>query len=492
MKKPLVGFLGLVVVLLSIMLVRAARMAPPDQAAGEPIPSLRVDAQAAAARLAGAIRYPTVSWNSGAPVDTATFLAFHDYLTASFPRVHAALQRELVGSLSLLYTWPGTDPALEPLVLMGHLDVVPVPEESAGQWTRDPFGGLIEEGYVWGRGALDDKATVLAVLEAVEALLAEGWQPRRTVYLAFGHDEEVGGVFGAKVMVDTLVARGVRPALVVDEGGFVSEGMMPGFPPVTAIVGVAEKGYLSLELMVEAEGGHSSVPPGETAVGILSRAIGRLQAEPFPARMNPVVRGMLENLAAHGSFGTRFVLGNLWITGPLVNRTLGGTPTGSAMLRTTTAPTMLRAGVKDNVLPPRATGVVNFRIVPGETVASVIDRVRRIIDDERVRVEPLSGVGQDPSNVSAMTGPAWEVLASTISQSLPDPGTPVIPYLVFGGTDAKFWSAHSDRVYRFLPITLTQESLGRFHGVDERVAVESFATAVGFFGRLLRASDRLP
>jgi carboxypeptidase PM20D1 len=492
MKRLLAGVGLLLLVVLGVMVVRTLRLAPPEQGDLTPAAGLvAIDTAGAAERLAGAVRFATVSYGSGAPIDTTAFLGLHRYLESAFPRVQATLTREVVGGLSLLYTWPGADPSLDPVVLMGHLDVVPVPEPNLPDWQHGPFSGDIADGFVWGRGTLDDKTTVLSILEAVETLLAAGFRPARTVYLMFGHDEEVGGMYGARAIVNQLVSRGVKPALVLDEGGFMMAGLMPGLTQRTAIVGIAEKGYLSLRLTAQADGGHSSMPPSRTAIGALSRAIARLEADPFPSSLTGPTRGMVEAMAPSVPFGQRLMLANLWLTEPLVTRLLADNPLGAALLHTTTSPTMLAAGIKDNVLPPEATAVVNFRILPGETVASVTERVTRVVDDPRVTVSRLDSVGVDPSPVSDLASPGWRLVVRSIRGMIPGEQPPVIPYLVMGGTDAKYWGDHSDRVFRFLPIPLGDGDRERVHGVNERVALKDYATAVGFFARLLQGLDTL-
>lgn len=492
MKRIALLVVGAGALLLVVMLVRTVQVPAPTAAAGtKSTPALPLDSALAAQRLSGAVRFATVSFASGAPIDTAAFLGFHAFLARSFPLVHRTLSRETVSALSLIYTWRGTDSAAAPVVLMGHMDVVPVPEPNVKDWTHGPFSGDIAEGFVWGRGTLDDKTTVLASLEAIEGLIAQGYRPPRTVYLTFGHDEEVGGRFGARVIVDTLVARGVKPALVLDEGGFMASGVIPGIAGRAAIVGIAEKGYLSLRIRAKAQGGHSSMPTGRTAVGALSRAIAALEANPFPYSLDGPTRGMLNALAPYSPFPQRSALANLWITEPFVRRTLRASPLGAALMHTTTSPTMLSAGIKDNVLPPEATAVVNFRIRPGETIATVTDRVRGIINDTLIIIEPTDSARVDPSPVSDITSPAYQLIASTIRGMAPGEVLPVLPYLVMGGTDAKYWGPHSTRVFRFLAIPLADGDVARIHGVNERVAVADYASAVGFFSRLLRTLEHL-
>ncbi len=492
MKRLVSALVLLIVVLAGIMAVRAARITPPTMGdAGAAVSVPTVDTVAAATHLAGAVKFQTVSLESGGPIDTAAFLGLHQYLQSTFPLVHSTLTRELVAGLSLLYTWQGTDSSLAPIVLMGHFDVVPVPEPNLKDWEHRPFSGDMADGFVWGRGTLDDKSTVLSVLESVEALLRSGHRPRRTIYLTFGHDEEVGGRYGARTIVEQLVGRGVKPALVLDEGGFMGKGILPGIEQRAAIVGIAEKGYVSLRLTAEAEGGHSSMPTARTAIGALSRAIVRLEGDPFPYSMDGPTQRMIEAMAPYQPFSQRIVTGNLWITKLLVTRMLQSNPLGAALLHTTTSPTMLSAGIKDNVLPPEATAVVNFRIRPGETVSSVMARVTQVIGDPKVRVAQLDSVGVDPSPVSDTNDPAYKLIAHTIGSMAPGEQVPVIPYVVMGGTDAKYWGPHSSRVFRFLPIPLGEGDRSRVHGVNERISAADFATAVGFYMRLIAGADAM-
>lgn len=491
MNRPLLFVLVVVAAILGTMGVRTFQLkAPAAASAVSSDTPLVLDSAAAAERLAGAVRFPTISLTSGGSIDTAAFLGLHQHLQTAFPLVHQTLSRDTIAGLSLLYTWTGSDPSLNPLVIMGHLDVVPVPEPSLGEWTHPPFAGNVAGGFVWGRGTLDDKVTVMAALEAVEALINSGFTPRRTIYLTFGHDEEVGGRYGARMIVEHLVKKGIAPELVLDEGGFMGAGLLPGIDRQLAIVGIAEKGYLSLRLTSTAEGGHSSMPGPRTAVGALARAVAALEAKPFPFALQGPTRNMVEAMAPYLPLGQRMALANLWITGPWVQRALEKNPLSAALMHTTISPTMLSAGIKDNVLPPEASAVVNFRIAPGETVDSVIERVRQTISDTLIHVAPIDDVGVGPSAVSSIEGPAWNTLAAAIQGIRPSDPPPVIPYLVMGGTDAKFWGPHSDKVYRFLPIPLGDGDRARVHGVNERVAINDFATSIAFFGRLIRGMDK--
>jgi carboxypeptidase PM20D1 len=438
-----------------------------------------------AQRLARAIRFQTVSYEDPSQFDEEAFSGLHHYLAAAFARVHAALTCETVGRYSLLYTWAGQDPALAPVVLAGHLDVVPVEAVSESEWTFPPFAGRIDGGFVWGRGSLDCKSTVLGLLEAVEALLSADFRPRRTVMLAFGHDEEVGGLNGAAQLASLLRARGVRPDYVLDEGLAIIEGIVPGVSRPVALIGVAEKGYLTLELSVEVGGGHSSMPSRETAIGILSVAVARLESRPMPARLDGPAAQMIARLAREMPRVVRLVMAHQRLFGPLIVRMMARSPSTAALIRTTTAPTIFQAGVKENVLPTRARAVVNLRLVPGETIAGVTGRVRKTVADPRVKVAETGFMRSEPSPVSEIATPGFRSIEQAIARVFP--GVAVAPGLVLGGTDSRHYTPLGCPCYRFMPLRLRPEDLSRMHGVNERIAVDDYARAVEFYVELIRA-----
>ena len=489
MKKLLLAVCGLAVLLVLALVANTARLSRTVASSSVAQVAVSVDSAGAIARFAGAVRFPTVSYEEGTQTtDSAAFRALHEHLRTSFPLVHAQLTRETVAGLSLLYTWPGTDTALAPVILMGHLDVVPVIPGTEAKWTQPPFGGVIAEGFVWGRGTLDDKVSVMAVLEAAEGALRGGFHPRRTIYLAFGHDEEVGGS-GARAIKATLVQRGIKgPALVVDEGGAIVPGSLVGTNGTVALVGASEKGFLSLQLSVKAAGGHSSTPPAHTAIGQLATAITKLEASPFPLVLDGPTREMMVRLRGGMPYGKRMALSNLWFFGSLVNKGMAGKPSGAAMLRTTTAVTIINGGVKTNVLPIDAKATVNLRIRPGESIASVTERVRQVIGDTAVKIEAV-GFRTEPSAVSDPKGAGFKALEKSLREIYPDPNLVVAPYLAVGGTDARIWSELSNQTFRFLAAPATADVLTRAHGTNERVGVDGFIMAIRFFERLLRNTD---
>lgn len=492
MKRALAVIAAALVTLAGVMAYRAATIEsrqPPAAAATQP---LELSRGAVASRFAGALTFPTVSHQDPAELDESAFLAFHDYLRDTYPLAHATLARETVGGLSLLYTWDGLDPELDPVLLMGHMDVVPVIPGTEDDWTYPPFGGVIADGQIWGRGALDDKSTVVSMLEAVEHLVDSGFRPRRTVYLAFGHDEEVGGYEGAAAIAESLEARGAEPyALVMDEGGIVADGLVPGLDGKVALIGIGEKGFVSLELLVRTAGGHSSAPPESTSIGILARAIRRLEEGPFPARLDGATEAMFRHLAPEMPLLPRLAFANLWLTRPLVTRFLLREARSAALVRTTTATTIVEGGVKENVLPIEARAVVNFRTLPGDTRDVVVARARRVVDDDRVQIGALSTWG-DPPPVSEPDSEAFQLLGTTLHQVMPGEDVVVAPYLLIGGSDAKHYAGRSPHVFRFLPVVVGPEALQLAHGTNERITVDNLALAVRYMAQLIRNSAELP
>lgn len=439
----------------------------------------------APARLSAAVQVPTIASDAG--IDTAALLRLDALARRSFPLVDSLLERlPAEAGYSWLWRWPGRNAALAPALLMGHLDVVPVDEAPGDAWEEAPFSGAIRDGYIWGRGSIDDKASVWGILEAVELLLAAGFRPERTLYLAFGHDEEIGGENGAARMVAYLKREGVQLEFVLDEGQLVLEDALPGLEPPLAMIGIAEKGYVTFELTVNLpEGGHSSMPPRETATGILGRAVFRLQQHPLPARIDGATAAFLDHIGPEMRPLYRVLFANRWLTQGLLKTQFSGNPPANALIRTTTAPTVLKAGVKDNVLPSRATALVNFRILPGETSTTVRTSVVEIIDDERVSVAVREGDRVDePSPVSATDAFGYGVIEKTIRQIFPT--AVVAPALVIAQTDSRHYQPIAKQVYRFQPVLLEQADLSRIHGRNERISLENYERAIHFYHQLIR------
>lgn len=473
--------------LVAVLLVRAA--APGSrQIAVTAVPRAPLDEQSLARRLAGGLRFATISNQDGADRDDAAFEGLQRYLAEQFPLVHQTLERERVGDFSLLYTWRGSDPALPPVVLMAHQDVVPIEPGTESAWEHPPFGGEIDGGFVWGRGALDDKVNLFGELEAAEGLLREGLRPRRTLLFVFGHDEEIGGAEGSAMIAALLAQRGVRPLLVVDEGGSILQGIVPGLAAPVAAVGIAEKGYVSVTLDAEGPGGHSSTPAAETAIGILADAVRNLEQTQMPTRLDGASRLLIEEgVGPEAEFPYRIVYANLWLFRPVLARVLARVPAASAIVRTTTALTIFSAGIKENVIPSHARAVVNFRILPGDGIDDVLAHVRGVVRDPRITVDALPR-RREPSPPSRTDGEGWELLARSIREVRPE--TVVAPYLMLAGTDSRYFRDLTDSVYRFMPLPLTVEDTRRIHGTNERIPVEGYADLVRTYRRLLENAAR--
>jgi carboxypeptidase PM20D1 len=453
-----------------------------------PLAQIKLDEKGAVERFAGSIRFKTISnfnqfYNLGKP-----FADLHSYIDSIFPLVRQKLEKEVIAKYSLLYRWPGKNPQLKPLLLMGHLDVVPVDGGSEKDWQFEPFSGKITAEFILGRGTLDDKVSVFSELEAVETLLNQGFTPERTIYLAFGHDEEVGGK-GANEIVKVLQSRKVELEMVVDEGGLINLGSVPGIKQPVALVGTAEKGYLSLEFNVKGEGGHSSNPPKNTAIGILSAALKKMEDNPMPARITGATHQMFDYIAPEMPLFYKLLFANRWLTDPLLRSQLSSSSSGNAMIRTSTAVTMVSGGVKDNVIPINAQGIVNFRILPGETIQDVINFAKKTVNDPRVEIRSIPNKeGREPSGISPIDDENFQKLQTTIAQVCPD--VLIAPYLVLGGTDSRYYSPICKNIYRFTPTRFGPDDLKRFHGTNERIGVKNYLECVRFFYQLIKNFDK--
>ena len=451
-----------------------------------------LDGDRAVLNLAAAIRFRTLGDTSNRAAEPDPFRAFHAFLATAYPRVHESMRVETVDDLSLLFTWNGRDPTLTPVVLMAHQDVVPAGPAGDLQWTHPPFDGVVADGFVWGRGALDDKAAIIATLEACERLLTEGFVPARTVHLAFGHDEETGGR-GAARIGRTLTERGVHEyALVLDEGGAIfPAGTLPGLDLPVALIGIAEKSVVNLRLTARRPGGHASAPPSETAIGVLGGAIARLEAHPFPAGLGEVTATMLRHAAPEMAWSYRLVFANPWPFEPVVTRILAAEPRSAALVRTTLAPTVIQAGTAANVLPGHAEATLNLRLLPGVSPGAAVARVRSTIDDDRISVEIVAGSATEPGPVSDPQSKAFTLLAGVVRGVGSGPPPVVTPYLTIAAVDARWYASRSKHVFRFRGTRWEADATERLHGVDERVAVPAFLDSVAFLYHLLRQTDRL-
>ena len=418
--------------------------------------------------LSSAIQYPTISYSEEAIPDSTAFLGFHRFLLETFPLTHSKLSLEKINDYSLLYTWQGSDLSKKPIILMSHQDVVPVDEPTIGDWEAGPFEGKITTTDIIGRGTLDDKSTLIGLLEAVEKLLEESYEPSRTIFLAFGHDEEVGGSNGASAIALNLKAKGVHAAMTIDEGGYIAENLVPGLESPVAIINLAEKGFASFRLIVKTSGGHSSAPPRENTIGMLAQAIVDLENNQLPYKLVKPINYQLEYVGAELPFFKKLTFANPWLFKKSILETLNA--------HTSTAPTIISGGVKNNVIPTIAEATINFRILPGETIESVKQHITNTISN-KINVESV-GFLTNPSPVSSIDSENFKILEKTIRDMFPN--SIVVPGLLGGGTDARYFYEISDDVYRFYPTRIGPNSMKRFHGIDEKISKDNYKEIIEF------------
>ena len=490
--RKLLALLGLVVLVLAVAVGAKTLLTPSRQLAVEPAAPVKVDAAAAAARLGAAVRLRTIASIDDENANGDQFDALHALLASSFPKAHAVLRREPIGKHGLVYTWPGSDPSVPAIALMAHQDVVPIAPGTEGDWQQPPFSGAVSGGFVWGRGSWDDKGNLMSIMEAVELLAAAGFQPRQTVYLIFGQDEEIGGSRGARQVARLFKERGIHLQFVLDEGLLITDGLLAGLTRPAALVGVAEKGYMSLQLSASATPGHSSMPPpqaGQSAIGMLSVALAHLEDRQMPLAIRGLSREMFETLAPEMTGANRVFLSNLWLFGPIVERQLAKAAGTNASLRTTTALTVFNAGNADNVLPGRASATVNFRLLPGDSSDAVVAHVADAVANPAIRIEKAPGFSE-ASRVAATDAAGFRLISRTLRQLHPD--VIVAPGLMIGATDSRWFDGLADNVYKFSPVRAKPEDLKRFHGTNERISIDNYVELIQFYHQLIGNSAPAP
>ncbi len=451
-----------------------------SQGSVEKLEGIPVDEQQVAEHLAASVRCKTVPLDDTGTPDPEAFQQLHQMLRETYPLVHEKLRREVVNGYSLLYIWQGKRSDLEPVMLMAHQDVV---SADPTEWTYPPFEGKIVDGFIWGRGTLDIKNQLIGIMEAAETLLQQGYRPERTILFGLGHDEETGGVNGCKIMGEELKKRGVHLAGIVDEGGGIMAGLAAGVRGEIALVGVSEKGYLTVEFTVHSQPGHSSTPPPQTSIGILARALARLEAHPMPTHLRRL-RPLYHGIGKAAPLYIQVAFANVWLFGPLLKRWLVPKAEMNASMRTTTALTIINGGVEDNTIPAEAKAIVNFRLLPGDTIAEVLWHVKKVIKDERVQFKPVEGKYNEALPVSPTNVPAYQSLKQVIRQVFDNP--PVAPFVMLGGTDCQHFVPVCDHIYRFTSVVMDASFMGLEHGIDERIPVEAMGKMVKFYAQLMQ------
>ncbi len=478
-KKLLILFFAILTALLLAALFRtimhtAVQTKPTE---GEVI---LIDEIRAIENLAESIKFQTISYQEKEKFPQEEFNYFIEWAAKTYPEFHQALTLEKLGH-SLLFKWKGSDKTLSPILFEGHYDVVPIIPGTEDLWDEMPFSGTISNNRIWGRGALDDKSGVIGLMEAATYLIKNNFQPTRTVYFGFGHDEEIGGG-GAALITEKLREQGIQLHWSLGEGSFVNRGFFPGVDKLIAPINVAEKGIMNLLIVAKAEGGHSSTPPSRTAVTLLAEALMKLEKEPLPGSLEGLSAVMFDEVSKHMPFSYRFLFANRWLFGGIIESQMSSSPVINAMIRTTTAPTMLNGSIKSNVLPIEASALINFRLHPRDTIESVTDHVRRIVGSEDVEVRLLGGM--EASGISSWNSPGFEIVATSLNKVYGDVIS--VPGLMIAASDTRHYSKIADNSFRFNPFSIVPEDMTGFHGTNESIDIDSFVAGIKTYVEIIR------
>lgn len=432
-------------------------------------------------RLSRMVRCETIS--SRECQDLKKFENFHRLLAELFPQVHESCERHVFDG-SLLYRWAGRGEA-DPIILMSHQDVV----EAGGKWDHEPFAGDIDDtGRVWGRGTVDTKASLFCIFTALEELIAGGFIPAGDVYIASSCTEEIAGP-GAPATVAYLKSQGVKPSLVLDEGGMILESPMAGVRGLYAMVGVVEKGYADVKFTARSNGGHASAPGKNTPLVRLGRFMADIEDHPpFARKLSPTMEEMFRRLAPNMGFGLKTVLTNLWLFRPLLLKVLPGiNPSAGAMTQTTLAFTTAKGSDGLNVLPQQAYVTGNMRLIHHQAGEESIAAVKKVAARYGIETEvlyqdaPCPVVGYDSEQFRLI-----ETIAAEIY-----PGVQVTPYVMTGGTDAKFYKDLCPNCIRFAPLYIDRQQYSSVHGLNENIHRGTLPMGVDFYKRVIGKMDTI-
>ncbi len=467
-----------------------AALFKPEKVEVPPMEDEKVDLNRFRKNLSDAIKFKTIADKEAANTDWTVFDAFHDFLKERYPLMHEKLELTVIARGSLVFRWKGTRSDLDPIALLSHQDVVPISEGTLDDWKHDPFEGVDDGEFIWGRGALDMKNHLIGVLESVETLLSEGFVPERDVYILLGHNEEVmcaTSENGATCICNYLKEKGIHLDAIIDEGGAILPVEVKGvINKHLAGIGVAEKGYADVEVAVTAKGGHSSQAPNHTAIGHLADVIKDIENHQFKAKMSPMMRELFDKIGRNCTYPARLVTCNLKLLEPALTKAMSFIPPAASMLRTTFGVTMASGSPQANVLPQRASVTVNFRMFPGQTVDDVLEHLHKVIKNKKVEINLLPG-WKNPSAVSPTDTRSFKVIEK-ICHSMDDKAV-VAPYLVMGGTDACHYQAVCENIYRYSPFLVSTSLLLTTHGTNERIPVSVMEDAVKFFKRYIRLAS---
>ena len=441
----------------------------------------------AARHLSQAVQFKTIS-HKVEMLDAKALNGLLKFLETTYPTFHQVAHKETFSTHTLLYKWKGSDPSLKPIMYMGHLDVVPIERATEEQWVQPPFSGKVTDNFIYGRGTLDDKCTVIGLLEAAEMLAKEDFKPKRTIYILFGQDEEIGGGQGSEVVANHFREEGLELELIWDEGTVIGKDLVPGMPNEVALIGIAEKGYVSYNLTCQMPGGHSSMPPINSAISNLNRALVAIADNPFPYEISKPVEGFIEYIGPVSPFMNKLAFSNKWIFEPLIFKSYAATGSGRALIQTSMSATIVKAGVKDNVVPSKAQAVVNCRILPGENMETTLAYLNEIIKDTTIKITPQE-TQQNPSQSSDYNNAYFNTIGSVVKTVYPKAN--ISPFLMLGATDSRHFDGLCDKIYKFAPFVYESEDLKLLHGINEKISIENFNKGIQIYYMSIKNLNQL-
>lgn len=487
MKKIVLTILTISLLLIISITVNTLRFTSkqPQVAA---IDGIEIDIDRAVKNLSSAIQIATISHQKINRSQDRPFSSLIELISNQYPLVEQNLEKTVINQKSLLFKWPGKNIALKPITFLAHMDVVPVEDNTLDQWQYPPFSGAVEEGFIWGRGTLDDKSAVFGALEAIEQLITLEFVPNRTIYLALGHDEEIGGDRGAAQIAAYMEQQNISSLFTLDEGMVILNEKLSPAGKTTAIIGIAEKGYATLKLTARAESGHSSMPAQSSAIGILARAITALEQNQLPSKLAGTAEKTFDFLGPEMGLLEKVLFANRWLFDKAIISALQEKTSTAAMIHSTTAVTIIDGGFKENVIPSKVSAVVNFRILPGQSSLDIKNHVTEVVDDPSISVDFITASPvNEPSAISSTDSPAFLTIGKTAQQIFP--GAIFAPGLVLGGTDSIHYQNVADNNYRFAPYVLGPDDLSRIHGLNERIGIEDYRRMIQFYAQLIINMD---